>query len=136
MLTGPVVILMLKIAVSAVTVLLLTSLAALWLGKYRLHGRINLLFFSLTILALVGFEGIIRIIKPEIFDYFQMPENADLNRALSIHLWFAIPSALLMPAMLSTGLKKRRNVHLSLAVLFGVLWTGTFVTGIFFLPHR
>ena len=39
-----------------------------------------------------------------------------------------------MPAMLYTGLTRRRQVHLVLAALFGVFWTGTFITGIFFLP--
>ena len=43
------VILGLKIAVVAVTAILITSLIALWLGKYRLHGRINLAFFLLTL---------------------------------------------------------------------------------------
>jgi hypothetical protein len=40
-----------------------------------------------------------------------------------------------MPMMLYTGLTGRRRVHLSLAVVFGALWTGTFLTGVFFLPH-
>ena len=43
--------------------------------------------------------------------------------------------AVIMPLMLWTGLSHRRRLHLTLAALFGVLWTGTFVTGIFFLPH-
>ncbi len=38
-----------------------------------------------------------------------------------------------MPLMLFTGFTHRRNLHLTLAVVFGILWTGTFVTGIFFL---
>ena len=46
-----------------------------------------------------------------------------------------MPSALLMPVMLYTGLTHRRRAHLALAVVFGVLWSGTFVTGVFFLPH-
>jgi hypothetical protein len=36
--------------------------------------------------------------------------------------------------MLYTGLKGFVRVHLSLAVCFAVLWSGTFITGIFFLP--
>ena len=133
MLTGPNVILVLKVAVAGVTVLLLTSLVALWRGNYRLHGRINLVFFGLTAATLVGFEGIIRVIQPELFDYIN--ENTEIRRALNIHLCFAVPSALLMPVMLVTGLTGRRALHLRLAYLFGVLWTGTFLTGVFFLPH-
>lgn len=134
MLTGPNVILALKIAVAAVTVLLLASLVALWKGHYWLHGRINLAFFTLTLLALFGFEVVIQIIEPEIFQYIK--QDAELLRALQIHLCFSIPAALMMPAMLYTGLTHRRQIHLTLAVLFVILWTGTFVTGIFFLPHR
>lgn len=132
-LTGPLVILGLKIAVGAVTVLLLASLVALLAGSYRLHGRINLVFFLLTAAALVGFEVIIRFLNPSIFNYIDA--YPDLKNALVIHLWFAVPSALLMPVMLYTGLKGLRTIHLGLAFLFGILWTGTFITGIFFLPH-
>ena len=132
-LTGPTVILLLKIAVGAVTVLLLAALAALAKGNVRLHGRINLAFFVLTLIALLGFELIIRVINPQVFDYIS--ENKELSQALSIHLCFAVPSALLMPVMLYTGLKHHRRVHLALAAVFGVLWTGTFITGVFFLPH-
>jgi uncharacterized membrane protein YozB (DUF420 family) len=130
---GPTVILTLKIAVSAVTLMLLASLAALRVGDYRLHGRINVVFFTLTLLTLFAFEVVIRLIVPGVFQYIS--ERDDLRRALNIHLCFAIPSALLMPAMLYTGLKRHRRVHLTLAVLFGILWAGTFVTGVFFLPH-
>lgn len=133
MLTGPNVILALKIAVSAVTVLLLASLVALALGKVRLHGRINLAFFTLTLMALLGFEVVIRILEPSVFVYIK--NNPNLNAALNIHLCFAVPSAVLMPAMLYTGLTHRRNTHLILAVLFSILWVGTVITGIFFLPH-
>ena len=130
--TGPNVILTLKIAVGAVTVLLACSLVALAKGNYRLHGRINLAFFILTLAAVLGLEVIIRFLDPTVFDYIRA--NPGLYRSLQIHLCFAIPSLLLMPAMLYTGLTHRRAVHLTLAGLFGVCWTGTFVTGIFFLP--
>jgi uncharacterized membrane protein YozB (DUF420 family) len=133
LLRGPDVILALKIAVAAVTVLLLASLVALSRGNYRLHGRFNLAFFTLTLVALLGFELIIRVIDPSIFDYITQHEG--LRRALNIHLCFSIPSALLMPAMLYTGLTHRRGPHVILACLFGMLWVGTFVTGVFFLPH-
>ena len=71
MLTGPNVILTLKVAVAAVTVLLLASLVALARGQYRLHGRINLVFFTLTLAAVLGLELVIHVISPKAFDYRQ-----------------------------------------------------------------
>ncbi len=133
MLTGPNVILALKVAVGAVTLLLLGSLLAVVRGNYRLHGRINLVFFTLTLAAVLGLEVIVRFLQPDIFQYIRT--NEELYQALTIHLCFSVPAALLMPAMLYTGLKHHRAWHLTLALVFGVLWTGTFVTGIFFLPH-
>ncbi len=133
MLTGPNVILTLKVAVSAVTVLLLASLVALVRGNYRLHGRINLAFFTLTLLAILGLEVVTRAIDPRLFAYLYQTEEGKL--ALIVHLCFSVPAALLMPAMLYTGLTHRRTLHLVLASVFAVLWTGTFVTGVFFLPH-
>lgn len=132
-LSGPNIILGLKTAVAAVTVLLLASLLALAFGKIRLHGRINLVFFILTVAALIAFEFIIRLLNPTAFVYIDA--DADLRRALNIHLCFSVPSALLMPAMLYTGLSRRRAAHLALAFVFGLLWLGTFITGVFFLPH-
>ncbi len=126
-LTGPNIILALKIAVGTVTVLLACSLAALAAGRYRLHGRINLAFFILTLAAVLGLEMIIRFVDPSTFDYLRD------NPVMTIHLCFSVPSVLLMPAMLYTGLTHRRTIHLFLAALFGVAWTGTFITGIFFL---
>lgn len=131
--TGPEVILALKIAVLAVTVLFLTSLVALLRGRYRLHGRINVAFFILTVVALLGLEVVARLVDPGLFAYFD--EDASLKRALSVHLSFSLPAASMMPLMLWTGLTHRRRVHLCLAVVFAVLWTGTFITGIFYLPH-
>ncbi|OAI50418.1 hypothetical protein AYO44_17785 [Planctomycetaceae bacterium SCGC AG-212-F19] len=133
MLTGPNVILTLKVAVAAVTVLLLLSLVALWRGHYWLHGRINLVFFTLTLVTVLGLETIIHVIDPTLFRYIE--DHPQLARALRIHLCFSVPSALLMPAMLYTGLTRRRTIHLALAWVFGTLWLGTVVTGIFFLPH-
>jgi hypothetical protein len=132
-LTGPQVILSLKIAVVAVTLLLLLSQVALLCGNYRLHGRINLTFFILTVIALLGLEVVARLLDPDLFAYFE--NDADLKRALSIHLCFSLPAAAVMPFMLWTGFTHRRTIHLCLAVLFSILWTGTFITGIFFLPH-
>jgi hypothetical protein len=131
--TGPIVILALKVAVSAVTVLLAASLLALAAGRPRLHGRINLAFFGLTVAALVAFELVIRVFRPDAFDYIRA--NPELHRALQTHLWFAIPSALLMPVMLYTGLTRKRRAHIALAFVFGALWLGTFYTGVFTLPH-
>jgi uncharacterized membrane protein YozB (DUF420 family) len=131
-LTGPNIILALKIAVASVTVLLLASLVALWRGNYRLHGRINVAFFTLTLLTLLGFEFIIQVVRPELFGYIK--DDEQLRQALTIHLYFAVPSALMMPVMLYTGLRHHRAAHVALACLFGACWLGTFITGIFFLP--
>jgi uncharacterized membrane protein YozB (DUF420 family) len=129
--TGPQVILSLKVAVIAVTLLLLASLAALWRGNVRLHGRINLVFATATLTAVLGLELLVRVIDPGLFRYFS-PETA---QALRVHLCFSVPSALLLPVMLYTGLKHHRTLHIALAVGFSVLWAGTFITGVFFLPH-
>ena len=126
---GQIVILSLKFAVAAVSVLLGASVLALVRGNIRLHGRINLVFFALTATALLVFEGLIRLYDPSMFFYF----TDDQQRMLNIHLCFSIPSALLMPVMLFTGLRHHRTPHLVLAAVFAALWIGTFVTGIFFL---
>jgi hypothetical protein len=130
-LSGHHVVLVLKGAVLAVTFLFGFSLAALAAGRYRLHGRINRVFFILTAAALIGLEFIARLIDPTVFDYFE--DDPGLKRALSIHLCFSLPATLLMPLMLFTGSTHRRRLHLTLAAVFVVLWAGTFVTGIFFL---
>jgi hypothetical protein len=133
LLTGPQVIVALKVAVSTVTVIFLCSQLALVAGRYRLHGRINFVFFVLTTVALLGLEFLARFLDPGLFSYFE--SRPELKRALSMHLCFSVPAAALMPLMLITGLTHRRRLHLSLAVLFGILWTGTVVTGLFYLPH-
>jgi Ca2+/Na+ antiporter len=125
------VILGLKIAVGLVTVLLTVSLIALALGKKRLHGRINLVFFILTLTAVVGFEVIIRFINPELTAQFS-PEQ---RQSLHTHLWFSIPSTILLPIMFWSG-STLKKFHPLLGLLFLGLWIGTFVTGIFFLPHQ
>ncbi len=130
--TGPQVILILKIAVGAVSLLLLASVVALWRGRYRLHGRINLVFFILTMTTVISFEVLVRFIRPELFDYIK--NNSAVRDALHVHLCFSIPSAILMPFMLYTGLSGLRRAHLVLAFVFALLWIGTFTTGIFFLP--
>jgi uncharacterized membrane protein YozB (DUF420 family) len=128
------IILALKIAVSAVTVLLLVSFLALLRGNIRLHGRINTVFFVLTICALVGLEVVARVLEPDLFNEFFTRKNAWTS--LYVHLCFSLPAALLLPFMLYTGWRHKRKAHLTLAAFFGVLWTGTFITGIFFLPHQ
>jgi hypothetical protein len=130
-LTGPNVILTLKVAVAAVTVLLLASLIALATGRRRLHGRINFFFFILTLAAVLGLEFLIRFVKPDVFAYF----DADARAALRLHLWFSVPAAVLLPVMYFTGRTGRGRLHFALALVFVILWAGTFVTGIFFLPH-
>jgi hypothetical protein len=132
-LTGWNIILTLKIAVIAVTLLLLMSLAALARGRYRLHGRLNLIFFTLTLAALFGLEFLVRFLNPSPLEAYLGDEGH--LQALRIHLSFSVPAAIVMPAMLYTGLTHRRAIHLTLAMIFGVLWTGTFITGVFFLPH-
>ncbi|VTS08300.1 DUF420 domain-containing protein [Tuwongella immobilis] len=130
MFTAPNVIMGLKIAVSAVTVLLIASVIAIILGRKRLHGRINLAFFVLTMVAVIFFEVIIRLINPQLTASFT-PEQ---RQALNLHLCFSIPSAILMPFMLYSGMTHRR-FHVPLAVVFSLVWLGTFITGVFTLPH-
>jgi uncharacterized membrane protein YozB (DUF420 family) len=131
-LTGPNIILTLKWAVAAVTVLLIVAVIAAARGNYRLHGRLNLLFFTLTLMVVFGLEVVVRVLAPEVFDYIN--SDSTLRQALNWHLRFSVPSTFVLPALLYTGLKGYVRVHLSLAACFVVLWCGTFITGIFFLP--
>jgi uncharacterized membrane protein YozB (DUF420 family) len=128
------IILALKIAVVAVTVLLACSLLALARGNYRLHGRINIAFFMLTLAALVGLEFIAQLLSPGLF--LEYLRSHDAMGVLWVHLGFSVPSALLLTVMLFTGLKHRRNLHIGLGIVFLILWTGTFITGVFYLPHE
>jgi hypothetical protein len=129
--SGPLLILILKVAVTAVTLLLVSSLFALARGDYRLHGRLNLIFFVLTVSAVLGFETLLQLGA----DVKAHMTEAELL-ALKIHLCFAGPLPVVMGVMLYTGLRHHRRVHLGLSVLFAILWIGTFVTGVFFLPHQ
>src|SRR5262245_35238660 len=131
MLTPAVVIVILKVAVTAVTVLLLASLLALVNRRPRLHGQINRVFFALTMTTVLLFEVFIRLVNPEVTSGFSPEQHA----ALTIHLAFAIPSAMLLPVMLYTGVRRRKRLHVTIAFGFLALWTGTFVTGVFFIPH-
>ena len=128
--TGPTIILFLKIAVSAVTLLLVAALAALARGDYRLHGRLNLIFFVLTTVAVVGFETLLQW-GADVTAHMTAAERF----ALKVHLCFSGPVLPVMGVMLYTGLQHHRRVHIGLSLLFSVLWLGTLVTGVFFLPH-
>ncbi len=129
--TGPNIIFTLKIAVAAVSLILAASLVCLLMGKYRWHGRLNLVFFVLTLSAVLGLEAIIRFVDPSIFEYF----NDDDRRKMNVHLGFSIPSTILLPLMLVTGLSRRRRGHVILGCLFLATWVGTAYTGIVWLRH-
>jgi len=130
MLTGSTIILTLKVLVTAVTVLFAASGWAIATGRKRLHGRINTVFFVLTLTTVLGFELLIRL-GTDITSTF----SEEARQALRIHLCFAVPSAMLLPVMLWSGWTGRKRLHKPLAVVFAVLWIGTFVTGVIFLPH-
>jgi uncharacterized membrane protein YozB (DUF420 family) len=129
--TGPNIILTLKIAVAAVSFILAASLVCLITGNYRWHGRLNIVFFVLTMSAVLGLEAIIRFIDPSIFDYFTEEDRRHMN----IHLAFSIPSTILLPLMLVTGWRNRRKWHVPLGLFFLAVWLGTAYTGIFLLRH-
>jgi hypothetical protein len=132
-LTAENLILTLKVAVAAVTLLLLASLAALARGRYRLHGWLNRVVFGLTLAALLGLEGAARFAIPDLIrDFF---DRTDAWGALYVHLCFSLPAAVALCVMLYTGLSHRRAVHVPLGIGFLALWTGTVITGLFFLPH-
>lgn len=130
MLDGPTILLTLKVLVTAVTVLFAAAVAAVATGNKRLHGRINGLFFVLTMTTVFGFELLIRL-GTDVTASF----SPEARAALRVHLSFAVPAAVLLPVMFWSGWTGRRRLHLPLAAAFTVLWAGTFVTGVFFLPH-
>ena len=134
MLTPTLVILSLKTAVTAVTILLFLSLVALYRGNVPLHGRINMVFFILTLAALFVFEVVTRMMDPLLFQ--SIWKDADLAAKLRIHLGFALPSALLMGVMMFTGIKHKAVLHKRISWIFLICWTGTFLTGIFWLPNQ
>ena len=106
--------------------LIWTALAA---GRPRLHGRINTAVFALTILTVSGFEVLLQFV--DVKSTFG-PAARD---ALRVHLWFAVPSAAVLPLLFVTGVTGHKRLHVGLSSAFTVLWVGTFVTGVFFLPH-
>ena len=129
--TGPEIILALKVLVSAVTVLFAASIVAIATGHRRLHGRINVAFFVLTMTTVLGFELLLRL-GTDVSASF----SPEARQALRIHLVFAVPSALLLPLMLWTGATRRRRLHRPLAGAFLLLWSATVYTGLFTLPNE
>ena len=127
--TGPDIILTLKILVTAVTVLLVASIVALVLGKPRWPGRINTVFFVLTMMTVAGFEILLQFVD------VKSTFDPATRESLRIHLYFAVPSAIVLPGMFLTGIRRRKSIHLALSVVFVTLWVGTFITGVFYLPH-
>lgn len=130
MLSGPTIILTLKILVSAVTVLFVAAVVAIGTGRRKLHGRLNTAFFVLTMTTVVGFELLLRLGQDMTSTF-----SDEALAALRVHLYFAVPSAVLLPLMLLSGRMHWRTLHVAAGCLFTVLWVGTFVTGVFFLPH-
>lgn len=128
--TGPQIILSLKVLVATVTVLLVASLVALLFKRPRLHGQINTVFFVLTMATVFGFEVLLQFV--DVSSAF----NTETREALRVHLCFSIPSALLLPVMLWTGKTRKKSVHIAFGVVFSIVWAGTFITGVFFLPHN
>ena len=131
MLTGPEIILTLKVLVSTVTVLFAAALAALAAGNVKLHGRINTVFFALTMVTVLGFELLVRV-GTDITSQF----SDEARQVLRVHLCFAVPAAVILPAQFVLGAKGYKRAHVPLGLVFAVLWAGTFVTGVFFLPHQ
>ena len=129
--TGPEIILALKVLVSAVTVLFAASIVAIATGRRRLHGRINLAFFVLTMTTVLGFELLLRV-GTDVSASF----SPEAKAALKVHLVFAVPAALLLPLMLWTGATRRRRLHVPLAVVFTLIWAATVYTGLFTLPNE
>jgi uncharacterized membrane protein YozB (DUF420 family) len=127
---GPAVILTLKVLVCAVTVLFAVAVWAIVTGRKTLHGRVNTAFFVLTMVTVVGFELLIRL-GMDVTTAF----SDETRQMLRIHLLFAVPAAAVLPVMYWSGWTGRKRLHLPLAVVFAILWAGTFVTGVFFLPH-
>src|SRR6185369_8080898 len=132
MLTGPDVILILKIAVGLTTFLLVCSLLALALRRPKVHGWINFTVAVLVFVAVLGFEVVLRFLGVDVTSH--MDEAA--RYALSVHLCFSIPLLPALVIMLLTGRNRWIRLHLTSAVVFIVLWMGMFVTGIFYLPHQ
>lgn len=130
MLTGPTIILTLKVLVCVVTLLFAAAVVAIATGRKKLHGRLNTAFFLLTMTTVVGFELLLRL-GQDVTSTF----SPDAIKALRVHLCFAVPSAVILPLMFLSGMKHWKRLHVATGCVFTALWVGTFVTGVFFLPH-
>lgn len=130
MLSGPLIILTLKVLVSLVTVIYLTAIVALVKGALRWHGRLNTLFFVLTMTTVVAFEVLLRF-GTDVSSSF----SPEAREALRVHLMFSIPSTLLLPLMIVSGWIRWRRAHVPLGVLFSLCWLGTLITGLL-LPSQ
>lgn len=129
--TGPQIILTLKVLVVTVTILYALSMVALARKNIRLHGRINTWFFILTMLTVLVFEVLVRL---GMNTTAQFSEEA--RQALRVHLMFSIPAAVILPVQFLFGRRGIKRLHVPLGVIFTILWIGTFITGVFFLPHE
>lgn len=129
--TGPQIILGLKVAVALVTLILIASGICLAMKKPRLHGILNSILTMLLLVTVIVFEVLIRIVGIDVKAHM----NEQARFALKIHLCFVIPLTPILLWMLITGWKRRIRMHLAVSVLFLILWTGMFITGMFFLPH-
>lgn len=131
--TAPLLILVLQTAVVAVTVIFAASMVALAAGRRKLHGRLNTAFFVLTMVAVLGLEVAVRAVWPGLSAEFFDPAGP-YRAPLLVHLWFSVPAAVVLGVMMYTGRYRRGRAHRALATAFVVLWIGTFVTGVFYLP--
>ena len=129
--TGPEILLALKVLVSVVTVVFAAAIVAIATGRRRLHGRLNVVFFVLTMTTVFGFELLLRL-GTEVSATF----SPEAKAALRVHLVFAVPSALLLPLMLWSGATRLRRLHVPLAFVFTLLWAATVYTGLFTLPNE
>jgi hypothetical protein len=129
-LSGPTIILTLKILVGVVTLIFAGAVWAIATGRQKLHGYLNLAFTALTLTTVLVFEVLLRL-GTNVTVHFSPAQR----QALFVHLCFAIPSAVLLPVMYLSGRQHWRKLHVPCAVLFTLVWLGTFITGVFFLPH-
>jgi hypothetical protein len=132
--TAPIVITILQIAVIAVTLLFVAAMVSLALGRRTLHGKLNTVFFVLAVGAVLGLEVVVRIVWPQLSAEFFDP-SGPYRRPLLVHLCFSVPATLVLVLMMYTGRFHRGRTHRALSGLFIVLWVGTVVTGLFYLPR-
>ena len=114
--TGPEIILTLKVLVTAVTVLFACAVAAILAGHKRLHGRLNVAFFVLTMTTVVGFEVLIRL-GTDVTASF----SDEARQMLRIHLGFALPAARLPELRVAMEAAPNRRSYIRLAVIRSLL---------------